>query len=576
MCGIVGYVGKNISIKTAITALKKLEYRGYDSSGVAYINDKQIQHIKQVGTIDKLLSQITNQASNVCICHTRWATHGKVDINNAHPQLSPNKQFAVVHNGIIENYQQLKEQFGLKDFTSQTDTEIVAQLLQSFTGPTLQRLNKIVSLLNGSYALAITDSSEYLYVAKYKSPLYVAKESSGYMVASDICCFNSTEYYSLPDGCVARISKNKTEFYMHGKPVNLSSTINTYNFQEVALNGHKHFMDKEIDETNNVINNICTRYLTLEKQLFSKNIFKDVSNVYLVGCGTAYHACQMAEIWIKENYKIRAQAYIASELRYSEDLMDSNSLVILLSQSGETADTLACATLAKQKNAKICAITNVEYSTLANIADILYPLCAGPEIGVASTKAYSAMLSVLYLISNINIGLQQAISNLKQVSGLLNIDVSQNIIQMVSKSKRVFFIGRSCDGVSAYEGALKLKEVAYIDACGYYAGELKHGSIALIEPNVVVFAIITNNSLKSKTLNAVQEVLSRGATVVVITDDAELSGDFYKINIPLINNNQLKNILAVVPLQKLAYKVACFLGHNPDKPRNLAKSVTVE
>ena len=250
--------------------------------------------------------------------------------------------------------------------------------------------------------------------------------------------------------------------------------------------------------------------------------------------------------------------------------------MILVSQSGETADTLAVAHLAKHLGAKILALTNVEYSSLASLADVVFPLCAGPEIAVASTKAYSAMLAVLYLLANHTQGKDKVIKNLKQIKNAVKIDIDIKIIDKISQSKRVFFIGRGSDGVTASEGALKLKEIAYLDACGYYAGELKHGTIALIEPNVVVVAIITNNNLKAKTLNAVEEVLSRGASVVVVTDDPALQGNFDKIVLPQIDNQELKNILAVIPLQKLAYSVACKLGYNPDKPRNLAKSVTVE
>ena len=576
MCGIVGYIGKKSLITKWVDVLKKLEYRGYDSSGVAYIQNRQINVIKSVGPICNLQSKIDAQASKMCICHTRWATHGQVNEQNAHPQLSKNRQFAVVHNGIIENYKELKTQYSI-ECNSETDTEVIANLLEQVEGNTLEKLSKVTKLLEGSYALALIDKpGKHLYIAKYKSPLYVAKTDGGYMVASDISCFSGAEYYCLQDKMIAIISKKQVEFYKDDKLVDLKSIKNDYNIENARLNGYKHYMQKEIDETSTVINNICTRYSTIFEDLFTKDIFKNINQVYLVGCGTAFHSCQMGAIWLQNNYKIKSEAHIASELRYSDPLIDKNSLVILVSQSGETADTLAVAHLAKQLGAKILAITNVEYSSLASVADVVFPLCAGPEIAVASTKAYSAMLAVLYILANYKRGKSKIIEDLQKTASKLNISVDNKIIDMVKQSKRVFFIGRGSDGVTASEGALKLKEIAYLDACGYYAGELKHGTIALIEPNVTVIAIITNNNLKAKTLNAVEEVLSRGASVVVVTDDPTLQGSFDKIVLPQIDNQELKNILTVIPLQKLAYQVSCSLGYNPDKPRNLAKSVTVE
>ncbi len=572
MCGIVGYVGKRKPIKQSIEILRKLEYRGYDSAGVAFF-DKKIKVIKSVGQIDNLMNKITNQASKACICHTRWATHGEVNEANAHPQMSRNGQFAVVHNGIIENYQELKQTYNLEGFRSQTDSEVIAFLLEKFDGAVIERLTKIVEVLNGSFAVAVmANDDKNIYAVKNKSPLYVAPTKGGYIVASDISCFSSDIYYSLKDGMVAKISGRSAEFYLNGKRVELSPIKNCFDIKQVNLDGYHHYMQKEIAETAKVIENITTRYTTMSQSLFETDIFSNIDNIYLVGCGTAFHACQIGAMWIEKYRKIRSEACVASEFRYKEPIINKNSLVLLISQSGETADTLAVAQLAKEQHAKIVAITNVEYSSLAHISDKVFPLCAGPEIAVASTKAYTAMLAILYIIIKGKKDLSNSLDSLSSLKDKLDIQFDNAVIEQVKNSKRVFFIGRLADGITASEGALKLKEIAYIDACGYYAGELKHGTIALIEPNVVVIAIITK--LKNKTLNAVEEVLSRGAKVFVITDDENIYKKYSGILLP--NVGDLADILAVVPLQKLAYNVACELGYNPDKPRNLAKSVTVE
>lgn len=573
MCGIVGYIGKKRPIKENVEILRKLEYRGYDSAGVAFF-DKNIKVIKSVGQIDNLTKKIDKQASRVCICHTRWATHGEVNETNAHPQISQNEQFAIVHNGIIENYQEIKQKYGLQKFKSQTDSEVIAFLLEHFEGSTVKKLTQITKTLNGSFAVAVMENSDKtLYAMKNKSPLYVAPTKGGYMVASDISCFSSDIYYCLTDGMIAKITDKKLEFYLNGKKEKLKPIKNNFDIKQVNLDGYKHYMQKEIEETDRAIENIATRYRTMSDSLFSTNIFENISQVYLVGCGTAYHACQMGAIWIEKHNKIKCEACIASEFRYADPIINQNTLVLLISQSGETADTLAVAQLAKEKRAKIVAITNVEYSSLANISDKVFPLCAGPEIAVASTKAYSAMLAVLYILSHGKDELAKSLDQLLSLKKIVRTKFDQAVVDQIKKSKRVFFIGRNTDGVTASEGALKLKEIAYIDACGYYAGELKHGTIALIEPNVVVVAIVTQ--LKNKTLNAVEEVLSRGAKVVVITDDPAVHKKYAGILLPDVGN-ELVNIGAVIPLQQLAYDVSCSLGYNPDKPRNLAKSVTVE
>lgn len=577
MCGIVGYVGRKRSVLSVAKILKHLEYRGYDSAGVAYNNKGKIELIKAIGPIDNMLLQINREQSNVCICHTRWATHGKVTTENAHPQLSNNKNYAVVHNGIIENYKELREQVGTDKFSSDTDTEVIVNLLETIKGNTFERLSKVCKILKGTYAMTVIDGSGNLFAAKNKSPMYVCKTRSGYMIASDIVCFDGLDYFSVPDNTIIKLTRFSAKFFQFGEQIKLKKIKNTCNSLQLSLNGYKHFMEKEIDETPNVLKAICKRYIHMYDLLNKKDMLSNVDKIILTGCGTAYHSCLLGANWFRKNYNISAQAYIASELRYSNICLNEKTLVILVSQSGETADTLAVGELAKEQGCKIYSITNVEYSSISKLSDVVLPLCAGPEIAVASTKAYCAMIAVLYFLCFHNIPYEQLSKEIMQLTEkVLECEIDSDVLQTVSESKRIFFIGRRDDGVTAQEGALKLREIAYLDACGYFAGELKHGTIALIEPGVVVIAIITDEELKNKTLNAVEEVKSRGAEVIVLTNDQTIDGDFKKVLIPKCSSQELVSILSIVPLQKLAYLVACKLNKDPDKPRNLAKSVTVE
>ena len=576
MCGIVGYVGKKINLQTAIKTLKKLEYCGYDSAGIAFIQDKGISAIKELNSINNLIKKAEGLQGKICLCHTRWATHGEVNITNAHPQISYNNNFAVVHNGIIENYKELKAQIGEENFISQTDTEVVANLLEKQEGTTLNRVISVCEQLKGRFAIAIIDErGKSIYLAKRNNPLYVAKTAGGYIVASDISCIDATEYYSLEDNMVAQVDRFKATFYLNGQLIKLNPLKKNYTAEQIALNGYNHFMEKEIAETASVIKNISTRYESMFDKLFEPDMFKNFSRICFIGCGTSYHASLLGASWLKNKTGINAEACVASEYRYNNPIIDKKTLLILVSQSGETADTLAVAEMAKSKGATIYAITNAEHSTIVNFAQKVFPTCAGPEIAVASTKAYSAMLAVMYLLANYQSPFTELAKNLVKAAELISNEMDVNIVDVVKASKRIFFIGRVDDGVTSQEAALKLKETAYLDTYGYYAGELKHGPIALIEPGIVVCAIVTSESLKSKTLNAVEEVKSRGATTIIVTDDLSIEGD-YTIRIPQIDVPELKSLLAVIPFQTLAYKVTCKLNQNPDQPRNLAKSVTVE
>ncbi|MBQ8468180.1 MAG: glutamine--fructose-6-phosphate transaminase (isomerizing) [Clostridia bacterium] len=572
MCGIVGYVGKSVKIKKILARLQNLEYRGYDSSGVAFFG-KNLETHKVVGTIDKLFDKIGEKESGLCISHTRWATHGKVSERNAHPQISYNGNFAVVHNGIIENYKSLKEQIGVEKFSSETDTEVLANLLEQESGNTLEKLKSATKKLVGSWALLVVDKcGDAIYASKNKSPLYASETESGYLLASDITCFDKGDYYCFEDGMIAKIQKDKIEFFLNGKMVFPAKFANNSEFGANSKGEFDYFMQKEIKETPKVLKNLCKTYEKLIADSQFLSIFDNAGRVLLCGCGTAYHACALGARWIAKTKNLRTIAGFSSEIRYFGNI-EKTDVVILVSQSGETADTLAVLEKAKSVKAKVVAITNCSHSTLARCSDVVLPLCAGAEIAVASTKAYSAMLAVMHILSSENP--QEAIKEVEFLADNLVCEIDLSLVKQISFVKRIFFIGRGDDGITASEGALKLKETSYLDSYGYFAGELKHGTIALIEPNVTVVAIVTNKQIESKTLNAVEECLSRGARAVIVSEQKpQIDAKFVQIN-PKIAEN-LKSIAAIFPLQWLAASVADYRGCNPDRPRNLAKSVTVE
>lgn len=573
MCGIIGYVGREISTSDILQKLQTLEYRGYDSSGIAYKVNGKIFVDKALGPVKNLIDK-TKGNTGSAICHTRWATHGKVCLENAHPQSNKTNTIMIVHNGIIENYKVLKKSVNCA-FTSETDSEVIAKLMDNFSGSILDKFCKTINSLEGSYAIAcLTDKNNKLYLAKNKSPLYLAKVDGGYLASSDIACFCGKDYYALKDNMVAVVDKNSCEFYQKGKHIKLSITKNKYNAEIQSKNGYSHYMLKEIDETPVAIRSIINFY---KNSLDSLNIIQLIKNrkIVISGCGTAYHAGLMGKNWFENNYNSDVECIISSELRYKPNFIDKNSVVVLVSQSGETADVLAVAERAKQNGNKIIAITNVEYSTLALIADVVCPLKANAEISVASTKAYSAMLIVFYLLSNLDKQWNYIENKIKSLLNCSFIDINTSIIDKISHKNRIFYIGRGDDGVNSLEGSLKLREITYKDAHGFFAGELKHGTIALIEKGVLVIAIITNSILKNKTLSAIEEVLSRGADVLLITTDLSIEGDNDIIYLPDLGC-ELNSVQVAVTLQKIAYQTSVKLGLDPDKPRNLAKSVTVE
>lgn len=594
MCGITGYIGQNVE-RNLIDGLQLLEYRGYDSAGIAVLSN-EIKVTKGAGKISELEKNVSYSTHFSCgIAHTRWATHGAPTTINAHPHTSNNNVWAVVHNGIIENFSELKNELKSKGykFKSETDTEVICNLLQDDTSYTaIQKLINISKKLTGSYALACLnrDYKNTLFLAKNKSPLFIAHSGSNIYVASDIICFKgkADKYFELNDleFCIAN-TKNIEFFDKNGKKIKKSARL-MQNFEiSVTKNDYPHYMLKEIYETPNVLKNLVETYKERNILHFlTNNFISKFTNIVLVGCGTAYHASQMGAKFLQEYARVNANPQIASEYRYSNPIIDQNSLCILVSQSGETADTLAVCEMAKQNNATTIALTNVLYSTLARICDYVLPVCANTEIAVASTKAYTAQISALYMLAkhlenekfNKNCNYVEDIS---QIYSNFSFDCEQikDLSQILTKAKNVFFIGRNYDHITAQEASLKLKEITYIFSSEHPAGELKHGFLALIDKKSYLFAVATNKRLLDKTLNATFEAEARGAKIILATQfdlPKEMLKKFYKvIHLPLLNENIIP-IASIIPFQLLAYYTSINKGINPDQPRNLAKSVTVE
>ena len=596
MCGIIAYIGQNNAINQAINGLKKLEYRGYDSSGVAYLENNKIKTIKAVGDIKKLeqKTQQLNIKTSTIIAHTRWATHGKVTLCNAHPHIDNSSTFAVVHNGIIENYQQLKCLLKQTNFYSQTDTEVLPNLFYLSEKPTtIEKMIDACKLVKGSFSIALIDknSPNTIYFAKKQSPLYIAFNQSEALASSDPICFDGKfeNYFSISDNefCIAKLGL--VEFFDKNNKKIKKVPTKLGDFEKSSLlKNHKYFAEKEVAETPSIIKKIIKNY---NLQNYFKNIDKkyleNISQIHLIGCGTAYHAALMGSEYIFKNTKIPCHAYIASEYRYNTPKIDQNTLCIFMSQSGETADTLLCLKKAKYKKAKIISVVNVPYSSIAKQSDITLPCCAGAEIAVISTKAYCSMLFVLFLLAkhlkNVtrqkNNNIFYSISELENKNFLPSKKQRHKLLNFVNKFEKVIFIGKGCDYITAQEASLKLKEISYINCISIPSGELKHGSLALVDEKTVVIAIATKQKTLDKTLASSSEIKARKGSVVLLTNleipesckkDVDLLFYFEKCS------QQLSDMLGIIPLQTLAIDVCISKNLSPDKPRNLAKSVTVE
>lgn len=587
MCGITGYIGKNNNaIKIVMDGLESLEYRGYDSAGIAYTNNNKINIIKEKGKIVNLKNNIDfNIKSNLAIGHTRWATHGEPNKVNSHPH-SVNK-FTIVHNGIIENYIELKEELLKNNYTfkSSTDTEIAVAYIDFIykkEKDILKTLNYITKVFRGSYALGIicNDDLNNLYAVRKTSPLIIAQGINENYIASDVPAIlkYTNKYMLLDDYEIAKISSDNIEIYNQKLELVTKDILEFEGTYESSMkNGFEHFMLKEIHEEPNVFKDTINTYLDKD----FKNIpdFSKYNNIHIVACGSAYHTGLVGKYLIEKYANIPVYVEVASEYRYKLNFYDEKTLVILVSQSGETADTLACLKKVKEDGIDTLGIVNVVGSSVARESKYVMYTKAGCEIAVATTKAYLAQLAVfsvitMYLTNNKD--LLEEISTIPTlITNLINKDYKV-IAKEIYKNKDIFFIGRGIDYSIAMEGSLKLKEISYINSVAYQAGELKHGTISLIEKNTPVIAISTDDTLSEKTISNIKEVKARGAKVIFVTNQ-NINDDFYniKIDIPRVTE-LLQPILTIVPLQLLAYEVAKLNKCDIDKPRNLAKSVTVE
>lgn len=608
MCGIVGYIGKNNATKLVLEGLKKLEYRGYDSAGLSMIRDNKLVTFKKKGRIKVLEDSFDQEefSSNICIGHTRWATHGEPNEINAHPHLSTDRKISVVHNGIIENYLELRNDLTKKGykFLSQTDTEVIPNVISdNYKGDILEAVFKSIEILRGAYSLGIIDENEgkRLIAVRNSSPLLFAICEDGYFVASDITSVieHTNKIIYLEDGDVVDMREDSYTIYdKNHKKVEREITEVEISAADASKEGYDHFLIKEIHEQPRLLREVISIKhkdykinLPAEGSL-SLDELKNINKIYVTACGTAFHAGEAGKFAIENLAKIPVISEIASEFRYKNMFVDDKSLVIFVSQSGETADTLAALREAKALGAKTLAITNVVGSSISREADKVVYCYAGPEISVASTKAYTTQVISLYFLA-MDIALKlnkiseyevkEIIENMEklpeQIEEILkHKDQFEDIAELIKDAKSIFYTGRSLDYITAKEGALKLKEISYIHTESFPSGELKHGSIALIEEGTPVISVATQSSILEKTISNNQELIARGATVISI---AEEKNDFVRdssdvmIEIP-DTIDLLTPLLAVIPEQLIAYYSSVLLGNDVDKPRNLAKSVTVE
>ena len=608
MCGIVGYIGKNNATKLVLEGLKKLEYRGYDSAGLSMIRDNKLVTFKKKGRIKVLEDSFDQEefSSNICIGHTRWATHGEPNEINAHPHLSTDRKISVVHNGIIENYLELRNDLTKKGykFLSQTDTEVIPNVISdNYKGDILEAVFKSTEILRGAYSLGIIDENDgkRLIAVRNSSPLLFAICEDGYFVASDITSVieHTNKIIYLEDGDVVDMREDSYTIYdKNHKKVEREITEVEISAADASKEGYDHFLIKEIHEQPRLLREVISIKhkdykinLPAEGSL-SLDELKNINKIYVTACGTAFHAGEAGKFAIENLAKIPVISEIASEFRYKNMFVDDKSLVIFVSQSGETADTLAALREAKALGAKTLAITNVVGSSISREADKVVYCYAGPEISVASTKAYTTQVISLYFLA-MDIALKlnkisedevkEIIENMEklpeQIEEILkHKDQFEDIAELIKDAKSIFYTGRSLDYITAKEGALKLKEISYIHTESFPSGELKHGSIALIEEGTPVISVATQSSILEKTISNNQELIARGATVISI---AEEKNDFVRdssdvmIEIP-DTIDLLTPLLAVIPEQLIAYYSSVLLGNDVDKPRNLAKSVTVE
>ena len=613
MCGIVGFTGHVQAAPVLLDGLEKLEYRGYDSAGLAVQNQiGKIEVVKAKGRL-RVLSEMTDNGRAVegeCgIGHTRWATHGEPSVANAHPHYSSNKRIAVVHNGIIENYQELKDKMINRGYTfaSQTDTEVVVQLIDYYysgeaAGDAIDAITRMMMHVRGSYALGILfeDQPGVVYAVRKDSPLIVGQSANGNLIASDVPAllkYTRTVYY-IDNLEIARLTADSIEFFgIDGEPLEKTATTIEWDAEAAEKGGYEHFMMKEIHEQPAAVRDtisprIKDGHVDLSELDLDDDVIKGIKRVYIIGCGSAYHVGVAARYVFENLARLPVEVDVASEFRYRNPVLEPDSLAVIISQSGETADTLAALRLCKERGVKTVGIVNVVGSSIAREADSTLYTWAGPEIAVATTKAYSTQLAACYLMA-IAFGEKRGILSEERSCELVEElqTLPEKIAKTLEDKERIqwfaskyanahdaFFIGRGLDYAVALEGSLKFKEISYIHSEAFAAGELKHGPISLVEEGTLVVGVLTQPELYEKTVSNLVEAKSRGAFLMGMTVYGNYSVEDtagFTVYVPKTDPNFAVS-LSVIPLQLLAYYVSCAKGLDVDKPRNLAKSVTVE
>ena len=588
MCGIVGYIGKEKCVPIILSGLETLEYRGYDSAGIAYKTNRGVNIIKEEGRIENLKSKLKSTSSTLGIGHTRWATHGKPCRVNSHPHRVGN--ITLVHNGIIENYEELKNELDY-EFISETDTEIVVALIDKLYkeyNDMLKVLDILKNKVIGSYALGIiVDNEDKIYTIRKDSPLIIGVSDEGNFIASDVPAIlkYTNKYYLLDNNEYACLDRDNILIYNNGKLIEKDLNTFNYDIESAMKNGYDHFMLKEIFEQPIVIKNTINSYIKdIEKHM--KGI-EEYDSIDIIGCGSAYHVGLIGKYLITKYGRINVNVDIASEYRYTEHIYSKKHLIILISQSGETADTLAVLRNAKEMGVDTLAIVNVVGSSIAREADRVLYIKAGVEVAVATTKAYTCQLIMLSMIAYY-LGLKNNLikdnvieeyNNIDKYINLVldNIKQYEDIANKIYENDDIFYLGRKIDYATCLEASLKLKEISYIHSEAYAAGELKHGTISLINEGTPVISVVTDESIKLKTLSNIKEVCARGALSIIISNDKNIDKDIYNeiVIVPKLSEFT-ESIMVVIVCQLIAYYTAKLRDCDIDKPKNLAKSVTVE
>lgn len=611
MCGIIGYIGECQAAPILIEGLERLEYRGYDSSGLAVRDGREVQVVKSTGRLKRLAEITDNGKALYGFCglgHTRWATHGEPSEVNSHPHQSSDGEVTLVHNGIIENYAEQRKKLMARgySFVSETDTEVAASMLsyyyKKYGREPLRAISETMLRIHGSFAFGIMfkDCPEVLYAARGDSPLIIGRAEDGYYLASDVpAILSHTRLVYYPDNMeIAEIKRDGVRFFNSDLEQIKRDCVEIMWDNSYAHRGeYEHFMLKEIHEQPKAVRETLSRYIKngeidLSQSGLTDGVMRELDRLYIVACGSAYHVAEVAKYEIERVAGLPVETEIASEFRYRERELSKNGAVIVISQSGETADTLAALRISRQRGLRAYAIVNVAGSTISREADGVIYTQAGQEVSVATTKAYSAQLAAVYMLCirlaavrgrisrRVYDGYIDELTSLPKKIGkcLENQDKMRWLAQSLSGTEDAFFIGRGLDYALALEGSLKLKEITYIHSEAYAAGELKHGSISLIEDGTLVICLMTQEELVSKTVSNISEVKSRGACVITIAADGERAADKVSDEVLYVpkTDRMLMPSLAVIPLQILAYYLSVARGHDVDKPRNLAKSVTVE